>query len=240
MADQPSPAEELLGRAHAVRVRVLVGAGLLGAFLVAAHAFSLHERVPVLVEGARAAGPIGILVHLAAYVVAALLALPLSPLTVAAGAAHGPLIGAALGIPGVTLGACCAFLVARVVARDPAALAQGEGRTARAVRAVGKGGLRLVVLLRLAPIVPFSVLNFAFGATPTPLSHFALGSLVGTIPSQLGYACLGTVLGWPAGLARTAAEVGLVAGAAVLSLAVTWAVVALLRRGGPAAVPGSP
>ncbi|HEX9401734.1 MAG TPA: VTT domain-containing protein [Anaeromyxobacter sp.] len=230
MADRPSPAEDLIGHAHAVRVRVVFGAALLATVLVVAHALSLHERVPVLVEGARAAGPKGVLVHLAAYLVAGLLALPLSPLTVAAGAAYGPLAGAALGIPAATLASCAAFLVARLVARDPAALARGDGRIARATRAVGDGGLRLVLLLRLAPVVPFSVLNFAFGATPTRLSHFALGSLVGTIPSQLGYACFGAVLAWPAGPARNAAEVALVVGAAVVSLAATFGVVALLRR----------
>jgi len=237
MSHRPSPAEELIGRAHAVRVRVAVGAALLAVVLVAAHALSLHERVPVLVEGARAVGRKGLLVYLAAYVVAALLALPLSPLTVAAGAAYGPLAGAALGVPAATLASCCAFLVARLVARDPAALARGDGRIARMTRAVGEGGLRLVLLLRLAPVVPFSLLNFAFGATPTRLSHFALGSLVGTIPSQLGYACFGAVLAWPAGRARTAAELALVAGAAGVSLAATFGVVALLRRRPAAAGP---
>jgi uncharacterized membrane protein YdjX (TVP38/TMEM64 family) len=150
---------------------------------------------------------------------------------VIAGATWGALAGAAIGTPGATLGGCAAFLAGRLVARDPAALARGEGRLARWARAIGRGGLRLVLLLRLAPVVPFSLLNFAFGATPTRFSHFALGSLVGTIPSQLAYAFLGAVLAWPAGPARTRAELALVAGAALLSLAASAGVVALLRRG---------
>ena len=52
----PHPVEELLGRAHAVRVRVLVGAGLLAAFLVLAHVLALHERIPVLLEGCAGGG----------------------------------------------------------------------------------------------------------------------------------------------------------------------------------------
>jgi uncharacterized membrane protein YdjX (TVP38/TMEM64 family) len=152
-----------------------------------------------------------------------------SPLTVAAGATYGPLAGTALGVPAGTLGASCAFLVGRLVARDPEALARGQGRVARAARTIGRGGLRLVLLLRLAPIVPFSVLNFAFGATPTRLAHFAAGSFAGTIPSQLGYSCLGAVLTWPRGPARTQAEIALVVGAALLSAGATAGVVALLR-----------
>jgi uncharacterized membrane protein YdjX (TVP38/TMEM64 family) len=214
-----------------VAVRAALGAGLLAAALALAHALSLDARAVAWLEGARGAGLAGVLLHAAAYVVLALLGLPVSPLTVVAGAAYGPLAGAALGVPSATLGGCCAFLLGRLVASDPHALAQGEGRVARAARAIGRGGLRLVVLLRLAPMVPFSILNFAFGATPTPLRAFAAGSFVGTIPSQLGYACLGAVLAWPPGEARTRAEVALVLGAALLSVAATAAVVRLLRRG---------
>jgi uncharacterized membrane protein YdjX (TVP38/TMEM64 family) len=221
--------DELLARAHAARVRVVIGAALLGVLLGLAHLFHLHERFPPFLEAARGLGPKGVLVHLAAYLVAALLALPLAPITVAAGATYGVAAGVALGAPGVALASSAAFIVGRLVARDPDALALDETRVARAIRAIGRGGFRLVVVLRLAPAFPFSILNFAFGATPTPLRHFFAGSLVGTAPSQLGYACLGAVLAWPAGPRRTAAEIGLVAASIVLSLgALAWAI-AILR-----------
>jgi uncharacterized membrane protein YdjX (TVP38/TMEM64 family) len=221
--------DELLARAHAARVRVVVGAALLAVLLVLANAFSLHERIPPFLEAARGLGAKGVLVHLAAYVVAALLALPLAPITVSAGATYGVAAGVVLGAPGVALASTAAFLVGRLIAPDPAVLALDDTRTARAVRAIGRGGFRLVLALRLAPAFPFSVLNFAFGATPTPVSHFALASLVGTAPSQLGYACLGAVLAMPAGAGRTAAQAALVVGAVVLSLAaLAWAI-AILR-----------
>jgi uncharacterized membrane protein YdjX (TVP38/TMEM64 family) len=227
----PDDAEDLLAvRGPALGVRALSAAGVLVLVLAVAHAFSLDERLRALLEASRGAGPTGVLLHLAAYPCLALLALPASPLTVVAGATWGTLAGAGMGVAGATLGACAAFLAGRALARDPAALARGEGRVARAARAIGRGGLPLVLLLRLAPVVPFSILNFAFGATPTRLSHFALGSLVGTIPSQLAYACLGAVLSWPPGPRRTACEVALVAGAAVLTAVATAGVVALLRR----------
>jgi uncharacterized membrane protein YdjX (TVP38/TMEM64 family) len=232
VGDRPNPADELLAaRAPAFRTRALAGAALIAVLLVAGHALSLDDRARAYLEAARGAGLPGVLLHVAAYVVAALLGIPVSPLTVAAGATYGVLGGAALGVPSATLGACCAFLVGRLlVARDPEALARGGGRVARAARAIGRGGLRLVLLLRLAPIVPFSILNFAFGATPTRLSQFALGSVVGTIPSQLGYACLGAVLTWPPGAARLRAEIALVVAAALLSAGATAGVVALLKR----------
>lgn len=221
--------DELLARAHAARVRVVIGAALLAVLLGLAHVLHLHERIPPFLDAARGLGTKGVLVHLAAYLVAALLALPLAPITVAAGATYGVAAGVVIGAPGVALASSVAFMVGRLIARDPDALALDDTRTARAIRAIGRGGFRLVLVLRLAPAFPFSILNFAFGATPTPLRHFFAGSLVGTAPSQLGYACLGAVLAWPAGPRRTAAEIGLVAGSIVLSLgALAWAI-AILR-----------
>jgi uncharacterized membrane protein YdjX (TVP38/TMEM64 family) len=224
--------DELLARAHAARVRVVVGAALLAAFLVLAHVLSLHEKVPPLLEASRGLGARGVVIHLVAYLVAALLALPLSPITVAAGATYGALAGAVLAAPAIAVASTAAFLVGRLVARDPEALAQGEGKVARAARAVGRGGFRLVLVLRLAPAVPFSILNFAFGATPTPVAHFALATLVGTAPSQLGYALLGAVLAWPAGPTRTWAEAALLGGAVLMSLGALAGAAAILRRGG--------
>lgn len=222
--------DELLARAHAARVRVAAGAAVLAAFLVLAHALSLHERIPPFLEAARGLGARGVLVHLAAYVVAALLALPLSPITVSAGATYGIVAGVAMALPGIALGSTASFLVGRLVARDPAALAVDDGRVARAVRAIGRGGFRLVLALRLAPALPFSLLNFAFGATPTPVAHFALATFVGTAPSQLGYACLGAVLAWPPGPRRTLAEVALVAAGVVVSLAAIGWAIGILRE----------
>jgi uncharacterized membrane protein YdjX (TVP38/TMEM64 family) len=228
----PPELEKLVGsRGRGLAVRAGVGVALLAAVLVLARLLSVDASARDWVQAARGAGPAGVLVHAVAYVVAALLGIPVSPLTVAAGAAYGPLPGAALGAGAATAGACCAFLVGRLVARDPEALARGDGRVARAARAIGRGGLRLVLLLRLAPVVPFSVLNFAFGATPTRLGAFALGSVLGSIPSQLGYALLGMVLAWPPGAARTRAELALLAGAALLTAVATAGVVRVLRRG---------
>ncbi|HEX9243296.1 MAG TPA: VTT domain-containing protein [Anaeromyxobacter sp.] len=207
------------------------GAALLAVVLVLANALSLHERIPAFLAAARGLGGWGVLVYVAAYVVGALLALPLAPVTIAAGATYGTLGGAALGVPSIVLSSACAFLVGRFVARHPHAFAIGSGRVARAVRAIGRGGLRLVLVLRLAPAMPFSFLNFAFGATPTTLAQFALGTLVGTIPSQVGYAFLGAVVTWPPGPARTLAQAALVLAAVVASVAATAGAIAILRRG---------
>ena len=222
---------DLLGRTRNHRRRFVLGAALLGAALALANVLHVEQRIPGVLGAARGAGGLGLLVFVGVYLVAALLALPCAPVTVAAGATYGTLAGAGLGVAATVLAGSCAFLVGRFLATHPHAFATGSGRIAKAVRAIGRGGLRLVLVLRLAPVVPFSVLNFAFGMTPTTLAQFALGSLVGTIPSQLAYAFTGAVVTWPPGPARTAVQAGLVVVAVVASVAATAGAIAILRRG---------
>jgi uncharacterized membrane protein YdjX (TVP38/TMEM64 family) len=230
-ADPAGAPGELLGRTRNHRRRFVLGAVLLAAVLVAANALHVDQKIPGVLEAARGLGVRGVLLFVAVYVVGALLALPVAPVTIAAGATYGTLLGAALGVPSVTLAGACTFLVGRFLATHPHAFAVGQGRVAKAVRAIGRGGLRLVLVLRLAPVVPFALLNYAFGMTPTTLREFALGTFVGTIPSQLAYAFLGAIVTWPAGPARTVAQVGLVTASVVASVAATAGALRILRRG---------
>ncbi|HET6436676.1 MAG TPA: VTT domain-containing protein [Anaeromyxobacter sp.] len=149
------------------------------------------------VEQAREAGWAGRVVFGALYVPAALLGVPMAVLTFTGGVIFGPLAAFLLAMPGCTVGSCAAFLVGRVTAGDPGLLARGEGRVARFARRLEerRGGFSTVVLLRLAPVTPFAVLNFAFGATPMSLSTYALATLVGSVPANLGFALAGAFLG---------------------------------------------
>jgi uncharacterized membrane protein YdjX (TVP38/TMEM64 family) len=100
-----------------------------------------------------------------------------------------------VAIPANTLAACLAFLLGRaLVRRDPGVLARGQGRVARAARALGQGGFRLVLLLRLSWVAPFGLLNYAFGASSCRLRDFALATLLGTSPIILAYAWAGALL----------------------------------------------
>ena len=74
------------------------------------------------------------------------------------------------------IGATASFLLARFVFRDMAADLIQKYPTMSAIdRAVGTKGLRIVLLMRLSPIVPFNVLNYVCGATSLELRDFVLG-----------------------------------------------------------------
>ena len=88
----------------------------------------------------------------------------------------GVALGALAVFIGATIGATASFLLARFVFRDMAADLIRKYPTMLAVdRAVGNSGLRIVLLMRLSPIVPFNVMNYMSGATSLELRDFVLG-----------------------------------------------------------------
>lgn len=127
-------------------------------------------------------GLLGIVVFVALYVAATLLAIPGSLLTAGAGAVYGLWLGFAVVSLASTLGATAAFLVARYIAREWIARRVAENdRFRRLDEGVALEGWKLVLLTRLAPF-PFNVQNFAYGLTRIPARHYIVASWIGMMP----------------------------------------------------------
>ena len=138
------------------------------------------------------------------YALAVLALVPASPMTIAGGALFGVLRGALYSLAGAVLGATIAFLLGRHVARR--AIARRLERLPRFAaidRAVAARGRRIVLLLRLSPVVPFNFLNYALGLTTISLGDFLTAS-VGMIPGAFMYAYAGRVSGEALALAGKA------------------------------------
>jgi uncharacterized membrane protein YdjX (TVP38/TMEM64 family)/rhodanese-related sulfurtransferase len=139
------------------------------------------------VQGAGVAGP---LVFVLVYAIAAVLFLPGSVLTLAGGALFGPVLGTLLNVTGATLGAALAFLVSRHLASDWVARRTG-GRLKQLVQGVEAEGWRFVAFVRLVPLFPFNLLNYALGLTRIPFWHYVLASYVCMLPGAIAYTYLG-------------------------------------------------
>jgi uncharacterized membrane protein YdjX (TVP38/TMEM64 family) len=135
-------------------------------------------------------GPWAPLLFVLLYAFATVLFVPGSVLTVAGGALFGPVWGTLLNLTGATLGATLAFLIARYVGSDWVARRAGE-RLARLIRGVDEEGWRFVAFVRLVPLFPFNLVNYAFGLTGIRLGEYALASLVCMAPGALAYTYLG-------------------------------------------------
>ncbi len=99
-----------------------------------------------------------------------------------------------------TLGATAAFLVGRYLARDAIARKiEKHEKFATIDRAVADEGWKIVLLTRLSPVFPFTLLNYAFGLTRVKLSHYVLASWLGMIPGTVMYVYLGSLVNVGAG-----------------------------------------
>jgi uncharacterized membrane protein YdjX (TVP38/TMEM64 family) len=161
------------------------------------------ETVGVWVEGLGVWGP---LVFVGVYSLAPALFVPGAVLTLAGGALFGPLAGALLSLTGATAGATVAFLLARYMAADW--VERQLGPRLQAIKAgVEREGWRFVAFVRLVPVFPFNLLNYALGLTRLSVRTFAITSWMTMAPGALAYAYLGAagreaVSGGPA-LVRT-------------------------------------
>lgn len=135
-------------------------------------------------------GALAPLVFIACYAVATVFFLPGLLFTLAGGALFGPVYGTLYNLAGATLGATLAFLVARHLAQDR--VAQYTGPRLRAlVEGVESEGWRFVAFVRLVPLIPFNLLNYALGLTRIRLSHYIVSSFIFMAPAGAAYTYLG-------------------------------------------------
>ncbi len=178
--------------------------------------------------------PVGALAFVPLYGLWVTLLLPGVWASMLAGVLYGPWLGSALVFVGACLGAIAVFLLGRTRLREPARRRLARWPRLLAVeQAVSKEGLRLVLLTRLSPAFPFSLLNLAYGLSDVSLRDYSLG-LIGILPGTVLFCSLGAAAG---DLARFG---DVLAGRAdpfswglrLLGLAATALVVVLVSRSG--------
>jgi len=140
-------------------------------------------------------GSVGAIAFIIIYILATLAFFPGSILTLGAGVVFGLVLGSFYVFIGATIGATAAFLVGRYLARGwVAEKIQGNNKFQAIDEAVGKEGLKIVLLTRLSPIFPFNLLNYAYGVTGVSLKDYLLGS-AGMIPGTIMYVYIGSLAG---------------------------------------------
>lgn len=164
---------------------VLLAGGIVAAAVHSGGADSLELQA--LLKRAGVAAP---LVFIAIYAAGAVLFLPGSVFTIAAGALFGPVAGAFYSLTGATLGATLAFLCARYMAGEWVRQ-RAAGRLQALLHGVEAEGWRFVAFVRLVPLLPFNGLNYALGLTRIPLAQYVAASYVAMLPGAAAYAYLG-------------------------------------------------
>ena len=136
------------------------------------------------------AGAAAPLLFMLVYAIGTVLFLPGSVMTLAGGALFGPVLGTFYNLTGATLGAALAFVIARYLASDWVEQKTG-GRMKKLKEGVEKEGWRFVAFVRLVPLFPFNLLNYALGLTRIRFSHYLIATYICMMPGALAYSYLG-------------------------------------------------
>lgn len=160
-------------------------------------------------------GPWAPVLFILLYIAAAVTAAPAFFLTVAAGAVFGIWWGSLYVLVGASLGASAVYGLASPFSRARWMRRVTRDHRVAAVReAVAGGGVWMMLLLRLSPLVPFNILNYALALSGVRYPDYAV-ALVGMIPAILMYTYYGRVVG---DLAKLAAGVSPPRGAGYYTL----------------------
>jgi uncharacterized membrane protein YdjX (TVP38/TMEM64 family) len=170
---------------------VAIGLGV-AAIVVAARLLPVQEWLKSFETWVKGMGAAGMFLYGAVYVVAVLLFVPGIVLTLGAGFLFGLGWGIVLVSVASTLAAALAFVIARYLARGAVErLARNSPKFAAIDRAIGKEGWKVVALLRLSPLVPFSLSNYLYGLTSVRLGPYVATSWAAMLPATVLYVYLG-------------------------------------------------
>jgi uncharacterized membrane protein YdjX (TVP38/TMEM64 family) len=219
-------------------LRVVLLAALVLGVMVAIRLLPLGAWSQAALDWVRGLGGWAYVAFIALYVLATVLFLPGSILTLGAGALFGVVTGTLLVSVSSTLGALAAFSLGRGVARDwVQSRISGNARFAALDAAVARDGWKIVLLTRLSPAFPFNLLNYAFGLTGVASRDYALASWLGMLPGTILYVYAGSLLGsvaeipsGPRGGERTPGEWVLAGIGLAATVAVSVYVARLARR----------
>jgi len=179
---------------------------VLSALLIVACLIVLFRIIPIgvgidkLQSYLASMGIAGAFIYIGIYIVATVLLIPGSALTLLAGVLYGPVEGTMVVSVGATIGSVVAYLLGRYAFRASVERATKSNPKFAAIdRAIGKNGTKILALLRLSPVVPFSLSNYFFGLTSIRFWPYTLVSWIFTLPGTLLYVYLGYTASQAAG-----------------------------------------
>jgi uncharacterized membrane protein YdjX (TVP38/TMEM64 family) len=176
-------------------LRLLIFSGVLTVIILIAWNLPAKQWIETFIAWIRALGAPGAFLYGVVYAAGAIAMLPGSALTAGAGLVYGTLIGVLIVSPASVVAATGSFLIARYFARDwVERKLRAYPKFAAIDRAVEKQGFKVVLLIRLQPILPFVLLNYGLGLTRVRVRDYVIASWIGMLPATILYVYLGSAL----------------------------------------------
>ncbi len=176
-------------------VRILIIAVGIATFAIAVKPLNLQDYLHHALLWVQHLGATGAIVFMAIYILATILLIPGSLLTLGGGAIFGVVLGSIYVFSAAAIGATLAFWVGRYLTRDWVFKQIAAHPKFQAIDdAIGHEGFKIVILTRLSPIFPFNLLNYTLGVTQVSLKDYLLG-FVGMLPGTVTYVYIGSLAG---------------------------------------------
>ena len=172
-----------------LRISVLL---LLVAGIIAAIIYRDQFDANALESWVKNSGSAAPIVFMLIYIIGTVFFLPGAVLTLAGGALFGPIFGTFYNLTAATIGAMISFIAARYLAHDWVEKKTG-GRMKQLKQGVEGEGWKFVAFVRLVPLFPFNVLNYALGLTKIKFSHYSIATYIFMLPGATAYTYLGYV-----------------------------------------------
>ncbi len=189
------------------KLKYVLIAVIVAALIIATQFIDIQARLTDALRWIDNLGPLAAIVFIAIYMIATVLFVPASILTLGAGVVFGVVMGSIYVFIAASIGASLAFLVGRYIARDRVEKWIAGNATFQAIDdAVADEGFKIVLLTRLSPIFPFNLLNYAYGLTKVTFKDYVLGTL-GILPGTIMFVYVGSLAGDLATLGAKGADV---------------------------------
>ncbi len=144
-------------------------------------------------DWATSVGPWFPVAFLAAHIVVTVFPFPRTVFTLAAGLLFGPYLGVPLAVLASTLSAVVALLLVRAAGWQLSRLVRHPRVDSLDAR-LRERGWPAIVSMRMIPAVPFSVVNYAAGASAVRVLPYTLATFVGLLPGTAAVVILGDAL----------------------------------------------
>ena len=176
-------------KTHIIRLALFL---ILATGIALAVVYREHLDAEALQNWIKSAGAAAPVIFMLIYIAGTVFFLPGSVLTLLGGALFGPVMGTFYNLTAATIGAILAFLIARYLASDWVAHKTG-GRVKQLISGVENEGWRFVAFVRLVPLFPFNLLNYALGLTRIKFLHYSITTYIAMLPGAIAYTYLGYI-----------------------------------------------
>lgn len=151
--------------------------------------------IPAFAGWVESLGALGPLAFITGYILATIAMVPGLLLTLAGGALFGIVRGTLYVFVAASIGATAAFLISRHVVREAMLRRLGKDKRFAAIdAAIAREGRKIALLIRLSPLFPFNVTNYALGLTAVRLRDYVV-ACIGMLPGTILYVYYGRVIG---------------------------------------------